>query len=228
MTATRILLAIALMMFAASTAFALHINEIRIDHGGSDIDEYFELAGPPGTSLDGLFYVVIGDLSSAPRCGGVETVIDLTGASIQADGLLVVGNSNTSGHMFTYDMLADLHFENGDNVTHMLVENFAGAVGDDVDTDNDCVLDNPPVILDSVGLWEGTVVDCMGTDECLYSSTVVGPDGNFVPGHVHLCPEGWLIGGFTLGTDDTPGDANNCPVPVEPSTWGGVKSIYRD
>ncbi len=227
----RILLATALVMFASTSAFAATISEIRIDHEGSDIDEYFELAGQPGEDLTGIYYVTIGDLSAAPRCGGVETVIDLPGMSIQADGYLSVGNSNTTGHIFVYDAMGDIHFENGDNVTHMLVR-FTGmpvwALGDDVDTDNDCVIDAPPDVIDSVGMWEGTVVDCLGYDECLYSSTVVGPDGNYVPGHVYLCPAGWLIGGFNVGTDDTPGEDNNCPIPVEPSTWGGVKSIYRD
>ena len=33
------------------------INEIRIDQPGLDDDEYFELAGTPGTSLAGMWYV---------------------------------------------------------------------------------------------------------------------------------------------------------------------------
>ena len=40
------------------------INEIRIDQPSSDYDEYFELAGSSGTSLDDLTYLVIGDISA--------------------------------------------------------------------------------------------------------------------------------------------------------------------
>jgi hypothetical protein len=231
MTATRLLTVTALMLFVASTASAVHISEIRIDMSGADNDEYVELAGDPGESLDGLTYIVLGDLGAVPRCGGIECVVDLTGWTIQADGLLSIGDTETAGlHTFTYDVEGTLNFENSDNVTHMIVEGFYGAIDDDVDTDDDCVIDTPfwTAIIDDVALYEGTTPDCMGTDECWYSAITVGPDGQYVPGHVYLCPEGWLIGGFALGSDDTPGEQNNCPIPVESSTWGGVKSIYRD
>jgi hypothetical protein len=233
MTATRILTATMLMLVAASAAFAqvdVRISEIRIDQPSTDVDEYVELAGTPGASLDGLTYIVIGDGSNA--CGQIENVTDLTGQQIQADGFLSIGDSGTSGqHVFSYDVELDLNFENSDNVTHMIVSGFTGANGDDTDVDDDCVMDNMPwaAIIDDVALWEGTQPECSGSDECWYSSTVVGPDGSFVPGHVYLCPEGWLIGQFDpTGGSDTPGEANDCPVPVEPSTWGKVKSFYND
>jgi hypothetical protein len=231
MTATRILTATALMMFMATAAMAVHINEIRIDMPGTDNDEYVELAGDPGESLDGLTYLVLGDNATA-RCGAIEAVVDLTGLQIQPDGLLSIGDSGTSGlHTFVYDVELDLNFENSDNVTHMLVEGFFGASGDDTDTDDDCTLDNRPWgnLIDWVSLWEGTLPDCPGTDECTYSPTIVGPDGSYVPGHVYLCPppDGWLIGEFDLGVNDTPGEPNDCPVPVDSSTWGSVKATYR-
>lgn len=229
MSATKILTATALMVLVATTAFGATINEIRIDMPGADNDEYVELAGQPGESLDGLTYVVIGD-NSTNHCGNIENATDLTGVQIQADGLLSIGDAGTSGsHTFTYDVELDLNFENSDNVTHMIVSGFTGAINDDVDADDDCQMDNTPwaSVVDMVALWEGTVVDCAGFDECTYGSVIVGPDGNFVPGHIYLCPQGWMIGGFTLGTDDTPGEPNGCGVPVEPGTWGGVKAIYR-
>lgn len=37
------------------------INEIRVDQPANDNDEYFELYGSSGTSLNGLAYLVIGD-----------------------------------------------------------------------------------------------------------------------------------------------------------------------
>ncbi len=219
--------ALGCMVAATAMAGLLQINEIRIDQPGGDTDEYFELAGSPGQSLDGVTYVVIGDGSSA-ACGSIENATDLTGMAIQADGLLSVGEG---GGTFTFDVElgAVLAFENSDNVTHMLVSGFTGAVGDDVDADDDGVMDSMPWagILDRVGLDEGTVVDCAGTDEYLYSPVTVGPDGTFVPGHVFLC-NAWEIGAFDpVGGDDTPGEPNNCSVPVEDTTWGSVKSLYR-
>ncbi|HEC20550.1 MAG TPA: hypothetical protein ENI97_14630, partial [Gammaproteobacteria bacterium] len=44
----------------AASAQAILINEIRIDQPGPDRDEYFELAGIAGESLDGLSYLVLG------------------------------------------------------------------------------------------------------------------------------------------------------------------------
>lgn len=204
-------------------AFGIHINEIRIDQPSTDNDEYFELAGNPGESTDTLYYIVIGD--GAGACGQIEYVLDLTPYTIRPDGLLVFGEATAS---FTADETVSINFENGDNVTHMLVQGFSGMNGDDLDTNDDGVLDVTPwnSIVDSVGLDEGTVPNCAG-DEYLYSGTTVGPDGTFVPGHVYLCPAGWRIGGFTFGTDDTPGDPNDCTVPVQEETWESIKKLYR-
>lgn len=225
MNAARMTALVVLILGLASAALAVNINEIRVDMPSTDNDEYVELAGYPGEPLDGLWYLVIGDLGAAPRCGGIECVVDLAGLTILGDGLLVIGDSATSGlHTFVYDVEADLDFENSDNVTHLIVEGFYGAIDDDVDADEDCVIDPGPPwlqIIDSVALYEGTIVDCLGTDECMYSTTVVGPDGSYVPGHIYLCPESWRIGDFTLGVDDTPGDPNICLV-VEPDPFATI------
>ena len=64
---------------------------------------------------------------------------------------------------------------------------------------------------DSVAL-----VETVGSGDQVYSSTTVGPDGSYVPGHVYRCPNGtgsWTIGAFDpVGGNDTPGAANDCPV----------------
>ena len=41
------------------------LNEYRLDQSGADNDEYIELAGDPGTTLDGLSFISIGDGSAA-------------------------------------------------------------------------------------------------------------------------------------------------------------------
>ncbi len=198
------------LTLGASSAFggpATEINEIRIDQDGADNDEYFELAGDPGASLDGLFYIVIGD--GAGGSGTIEEVTDLLGMAISGDGFFVAAESTFT--LGVADLVTSLNFENSDNVTHMLVSGFTGADGDDLDTDDDCVLDIMPwdSVVDSVSLI-GTVDE----EDCFYSTNTVGPDGDFVPGHVYRCDrEGdWLIGAFDVfdGTD-TPGAVNlNC------------------
>ncbi|MCB9864428.1 MAG: lamin tail domain-containing protein, partial [Phycisphaerales bacterium] len=189
---------------------SLVINEIRIDQPGTDNDEYFELKGTPGLSLDGLTYIVIGDAGS----GTIEAVVPLDGHQIQADGLFLVAEG-TFGITFPTavpDLTANLNFENSDNVTHMLVANFTGVDGTDVDADDDCVLDTVLpwcTIIDSIAL-----VATPGAGDCYYG-TSIGPDGAFVPGHVYRCdgdPMGpWFIGPFDPAVGlDTPDAANAC------------------
>jgi len=186
-----------------SASAAVVINEIRIDQPDTDNDEYFELLGDPGASLDRLTYLVIGDGEGGS--GVIEAVVDLNGKNIPASGHFVT--SEMSFSLGTPDLLAGLNFENSDNVTHLLVRDFNGAVRDDLDTDDDGVLDSTPwsEVLDAVAL-----VETVGSGDLIYSETTIGPDGTFVPGHALRCPDGggWQVGGFTLGTDDTPGAAN--------------------
>ncbi len=191
---------------------AVVINEIRIDQPGADNDEYFEIAGDPGTSLDGLTYLVIGDGASAAGSGVIEHVTDLTGSSIPASGFFVAAESTFT--LTTADLTTSLNFENSDNVTHLLVAGFTGASGDDLDLDDDGTLDVTPwtALVDLIALIEEDNPPLF--TEFHYGPPTVGPDGSFVPGHAFLCPGGWEIGGFTLGTDDTPGAANACPIVV--------------
>lgn len=196
----------------------LKINEVRIDQPGADNDEYFELRGAPGASLDGVTYLVIGDLggvSPPVQNGGVEYVLDLSGNSLDSNGLFLVAKS-TFSLPATPNLVAALNFENFDNVTHLIVSDFTGALGDDLDPNDDGVLEVTPwsAILDSVAVVG--VLDPDGiTNDFYYSSTVVGPDSGSVPGHVYRCentPQ-WRIGPYdiTVGVD-TPGAANpQCP-----------------
>ena len=100
MSASRVLLRTALLgivlivtipLSQAAPDDPIRISEIRIDHTGEDLEEYFELAGPPGASLNGRTYVVIGDSSGGSGC--IEASIDLDGYSISASGYLVVAES---------------------------------------------------------------------------------------------------------------------------------------
>jgi predicted extracellular nuclease len=203
------MLAALLPLSAAPVAADSHISisEIRIDQPSTDNDEFFELAGAAGAPLDGLTYLVIGDGTGGS--GVLEAIVDLTGQAVPASGFFVAAESTFT--LGTADLTTSLNFENSDNVTHLLVSGFSGANGDDLDTNDDGTLDVTPwsTIVDSVAL-----VETVGSGELVYSTTTVGPDGTFVPGHVSLCPAGWAIGEFDpAGGDDTPGTTNNCPAP---------------
>jgi uncharacterized protein len=188
------------------------INEIRIDQPEADDDEYFELTGEPGASLDGLTYLVIGDGTAGS--GVIEAVVDLTGQSLDSNGFFVAAEGTFT--LGTADLTANLNFENSDNFTHLLVAAFSGANGADLDTDDDGTLDVTPwtEIVDRIALVEEENPPT-GT-EFHYGPPSVGPDGSFVPGHVYDCIEdGWTIGAFG-GGDDTPGEVNICDAPPPP------------
>jgi 2',3'-cyclic-nucleotide 2'-phosphodiesterase (5'-nucleotidase family)/predicted extracellular nuclease len=197
----------------------LRISEIRIDQPSADNDEYFELSGPAGMSLEGLSYLVIGDDGSASPGGVIEAVVPLTGSMVAGDGQFLVAEASYDPARFgsarAADLIADLNFENSDNVTHLLVRGFTGANGQDLDSNDDGVLDTQPwdEVVDSVAL-----VETVDSGDPVYGSNRVGPDGSFVPGHVfrfngNTAP--FQIGGFDLGTDDTPG-VGNPPAPEAP------------
>ncbi|MEO0649584.1 MAG: hypothetical protein AAFZ65_02755 [Planctomycetota bacterium] len=223
---TQILTLVAAAIAAApALAQDVVINEIRIDDPSTDNLEFFELAGAPGTSLDGLFYITIGDGSNGD--GQVEEVTDLAGLSIPADGFFVCVNTNVTA-VASPDLVNGLSFENSDNVTHLLVSDFTGASGDDLDTDDDGVLDVTPwtAVLDQVALAEELTVPPTGT-EFFYGDVVAGPDGSFVPGHIFREDDAtgelthWAIGIFddTIGLD-TPGEPN-ADAGRLPSSFGG-------
>ncbi|MFQ5424495.1 MAG: PEP-CTERM sorting domain-containing protein [Phycisphaerae bacterium] len=228
MKALRFLMAAALLaaLTASASAFQISINEIRIDQGGSDLDEYFELTGAPGASLNGLSYIVIGDCSGDPSgVGGcVEAIVPLTGMSIPADGFfLAVENTFTAAPAAQQDLVLapnGINFENSDNVTHMLVSGldpsvnlggngFGGTdfdINDDgiidalIDTNNDAVPDSVPFVsmLDSIALIEDPTVPPPFT-ELAYGPNQIGPDGPFVPAQIFRLPDGsgaWNIGSF--------------------------------
>ncbi|NJL83222.1 MAG: hypothetical protein HC890_10195 [Chloroflexaceae bacterium] len=209
----------------------LFINEIRSDQPGPDLDEYLEIGGPPGTSLAGVFYIVISD-GGAGGAGNIEAAINLGNPSanpfflsgpevgvIGENGLFTVGEA---GGLFAdglFDVMGSepeggiIDFENDDNVTHLLVTNFTGTVDvSDADTNDDGIIDVTfwDAILDSVTLFDPTEPIPAYSDV-----TVTAPSGD-VPGHIFINP---LTGNFVAEEEttdpglppnglDTPGTAN--------------------
>ena len=83
------ILTLSAMAFAASS-HALMLNEIRTNQPGfPDDEEYVEIKGTPGTSLDDVWFLYIGDHSGEgdfKGSGVVEVAISLAGKTIPDDG----------------------------------------------------------------------------------------------------------------------------------------------
>ncbi|MFN0060834.1 MAG: dockerin type I repeat-containing protein [Planctomycetota bacterium] len=217
--ASRTLGALALCLLLASTLGAqIVINEIRIDEPGTDVNELFELAGPPGASLDTYTYLVIGDGTAALASGVVEAVVPLTGLTIPASGYFLAAEASLALPA-SADLVTALIFENDDNVTHMLVTGFTGALADDLDTDDDGVFDVTPwtAIVDLIAVIKEANPPT-GT-EYHYGPPSIGPDTFFSPSHVFRCPDttgDFFLGVFGTGPGDTPGALNACPSCLAP------------
>ncbi len=205
-------LALATAIGGGGPSVSIAINEIRIDQPGSDDDEFFELKGDPGQDLTNIYYIVIGDGSGGS--GVVESVTDLTGSFVPPSGYFLAAESSFS--LGTADLTTTLGFENGDNVTHMLVEGFTGTLQDDLDLNDDGFLDTQPwaSVIDVVSLVRSPYSGDK-TYSMQFFGASVGPDGTFVPGHSFKCNAGWQVGEFATGSTDTPGAANSpmCPGP---------------
>ena len=206
-----------LLCFVPGTAPEVALSEIRIDQISFDVDEYFELRGEPGTLLNGLSYIVIGDAGATQGSGVVEYAINLQGQTIPASGFFLAAKSTFTLNGAVPNMVvpASPEMENSDNVTHMLVFGFTGAIGADLDTNDDGIFDSTPwtTVVQTVAFIEDPAVTPAAT-ELAYGDVRVGPavDG-FVPSQLAYCPttQVWTIGFFDPALNpgfDTPGAAN--------------------
>ncbi len=217
-----------------ATAPKVLINEIRIDQPSLDDDEYIELLVLEEIAdLKGLTLLVIGDGAGAQGSGVIEAVVDLSSIGGQPV-VLIAEETFKLAPIEQVDLVTNLNFENSDNVTFLIVTGFTGALGDDLDTDDDCELDDEPwdAVADMVALIEEP--NPPTSTECAYGKVMVGPDGSFVPGHAYRCSDTgeWAIGAFDIvDGDDTPGAFNpacaqpDCPADLDGSGSVGVPDL---
>ena len=181
------------------------INEFSASTAGTDV-EYVEVKAAPGTDLSAYTVLEIeGDAGAA--IGTVDEVIEL-------------GTTDAAGY-FLVNLPANA-LENG-TITLLLVDGFTGALGQDLDTDNDGTLDITPwsAVVDGVAVNDG------GAGDVTYAVTLgVAYDGlPFAPGGASRIPDGtdtdtvadWTRNDFDLagipGFTGTPvvGEAINTP-----------------
>lgn len=134
------------------------INEFVLEHIGADEYEYVEVFGMPETFYVEYWVLVIdGDQEDA---GHIDNVFRA--------GLTSGGGAWSTGYLVD-------NFE-GDSTTILLVKDFTGASGDDVDANNDGTIDNSPwtEITDGVAVRDGDAGDFA------YATPVLDPgfDGN--------------------------------------------------
>ncbi len=196
---------------SVAIVYTVRINEIRHDQNGTDSDEYFELYGTPAMPLDDYTYICIGDGSVMGSGSGViECVVPLTGQTMPGDGYFVVAEPTFTLGTPDYTTASNaLNFENSDNVTHMLVKNFSGALNQDLDTNDDGVFDVTPwtELTDKVAVIMQE--NPPASTEYHYGPPTAGPSGSLPPAHVYYHDSEWYMGSMDIGTGlDTPGYAN--------------------
>ncbi len=126
------------------------INEFVVAHAGTDTNEFIEILGDPDTDYSSYMILEIeGDTATG-----------------RIDRAYPVGTTDPGGY-FVAGFFAS-KMENG-TLTLLLVENFVGSIGDDLDTDDDGVIDVLAFdhIVDDIAVTDG------GTDDRTYSTTVL-------------------------------------------------------
>lgn len=119
------------------------INEFVCNHTGSDTDEFVEIIAGIETDLSEYWLLEIeGDSNAA---GTIDEVIQL-------------GTTDTNGYFTT--TFGSNTYENG-TVALLLVKNFTGSLGQDLDTNDDGIFDSTPWddIIDDIGVNDGDVSD---------------------------------------------------------------------
>jgi predicted extracellular nuclease len=183
------------------------VNEFSASTTGTDV-EYVEIFGAPSTDFSSL------------------TILEIEGDSGSNMGVVdeVIGLGSTDANGFFLANLSANTLENG-TISLLLVQNFSGALGDDLDPNDDGALDVTPwdAVVDAVAVDDGDPGDLT------YGLPALGPnyDGvsSFAPGGASRIPDGadtdtaadWVRNDFDLAgipgyTGSLgPGEAYNTP-----------------
>lgn len=205
------------------------INEFSASTAGTDV-EYIEIYGEPHTDYSAYTVLEIEGDFNGTVTGTVDEVIPL--GITDANGLYLVN-------------LPANALENG-TITLLLVKDFTGALGNDLDTNEDGVFDVTPwsAVVDAVAVHDG------GATDLVYGVPVLGVsyDGlAYAPGGASRIPDGfdtdaasdWVrndfdlagipgfVGSITLGEAyNTPGAPNAAFVPLPEQCGDPFTPIY--
>lgn len=155
------------------------LSELKVNPPGDDAPhEFIELRGSPGAQLEGIYLVVIeGDAGADP--GTARMVVDLTGASLGANGTLVIA---APGHVYSVPASAAMLLDSQLNTAGGALGNgsvsfFLAASpelideGEDLDGGDNGVLeeldDEGVVVIDAVAWSDGD------TNDVLYGGVVL-------------------------------------------------------
>ncbi len=147
--------------------------------------QFFEITGDPGTDITACSMVRL-----SPQ-GTVDTVLNFTGQVIPTDGHWLAANGSA---ISTFSVSAEITLPDGffTNVTatYLLLDNFFGTIGDDLDVNDDGVLDS---------VYWSKLVDRIGvrssSEGFTYAESTFGPVNDTIPQGVLRCgdnPNLWL------------------------------------
>ncbi|MFO0973324.1 MAG: PEP-CTERM sorting domain-containing protein [Phycisphaerae bacterium] len=222
---TRLLAGLALGLMASRASAQVVFSEILVNAPGTDQgNEYIELGGPNGASLNNLTILILeGDGASA---GSIDQALSLSGQSIGTSGLFLWRDAatvlspapNPGTTIKVQDFNPDI--ENGGQ-TYLLVSNFSGALNQDLDTNNDGVIDLFPwaSVVAAIGYSQSTGD---GAPSLNFADDF---GGSFVP-QQGFTPDALALLGSTyyymdvLGT--TPGPFTSDPIQITPALNPGA------
>jgi hypothetical protein len=185
-----------------------YLNEARFDEvtaGATDANEYIELAGTPGASLDALTVIILGDASVTVggvttnlKSGAVECVVPLTGQFMGPTGVFVITLKTTTGTPpqdgialdYPGDLqVATLNLENDDNLTVILANGFTGLLNTDLDTDDNGTLDTAPwtSVNDAISIVKTVHPAPTSTSEEWWYAPRIPPLKDGIAMHIYRC-----------------------------------------
>ena len=198
------------------------ISEARNAQKGVDTDEYVELSGPPGASLDGIWFVVIGDevqsgnnatLGVPSSQGRFQVAINLTGHSLNPNGTFLIGRSTLS--LATPDLVNLLNLKEIGNTTYALMTGFTGYPGLDIDVIEDGIIETTvwTSVIDAVGLRRNS-----NAPGIYFGAPTVGP----VNSQTQLYGVGWQLASSWMTYQ-----ASNFVTPPFPGFTSGHSTFSR-
>lgn len=213
-------------------SLGLMLNEVYVDHVGTDSLEFVELCGEPGSYLTNTWLLVLdGDASEDP--GTVDMAVDIDDffPAVPADGRLVIGDDAVPG--VDIPIGAGDQFENGTQTVLLVLRFDPITIGADLDADDDGIPDvSAGSFIDAVCLTDGGA-----SDLCYYAVAIAGPDGGALPAGVQRCPDcsaslntlmSYVLNGSDGRAPISPDAANSCgATATEAKTWGQIKALFQ-